>query len=79
LYQFAGTHVLPGHPEPSVAFALSRLTWETVGAVPMGLLLPQPLKLAKHKDIEKTAKTREANRRMHPPRRGELLAVRRVY
>ena len=50
-----------------------------VGAVPMGLLLPQPLRLAKHKDMEKTAKTREANRRMHPPRRGELLAVRRVY
>ena len=27
----------PGHPEPSVAFALSRLTWDTVGAVPMGV------------------------------------------
>ena len=27
----------PGHTEPSVAFALSRLTWETVGAVPMGV------------------------------------------
>jgi len=27
----------PGHTEPSVAFALSRLTWDTVGAVPMGV------------------------------------------
>jgi 2-oxoglutarate/2-oxoacid ferredoxin oxidoreductase subunit beta len=27
----------PGHVEPSVAFALSRLTWDTVGAVPMGV------------------------------------------
>jgi 2-oxoglutarate ferredoxin oxidoreductase subunit beta len=25
------------HEEPSVAFALSRLTWETIGAVPMGV------------------------------------------
>jgi 2-oxoglutarate ferredoxin oxidoreductase subunit beta len=27
----------PGHTEPSVAFALSRLTFDTVGAVPMGV------------------------------------------
>ncbi len=27
----------PAQPEPSVAFALSRLTWDTVGAVPMGV------------------------------------------
>ena len=27
----------PAHPEPSLAFALSRLTWETAGAVPFGI------------------------------------------
>jgi 2-oxoglutarate ferredoxin oxidoreductase subunit beta len=27
----------PGHAEPSVAFALSRLTYDTVGAVPLGV------------------------------------------
>src|SRR5215470_870606 len=43
-----------------------------VTAVPTGLLLPQPFRAAKPRSMRKTAKTRETDRRMHPPRRDKV-------
>jgi len=41
-------------------------------AVVVGLLLLQPVRPAKKREIDKTAQTQETNRRMHPPRLDRL-------
>src|SRR5215470_18774426 len=43
-----------------------------VAEVPTGLLPPQPFRAAKPTNMKKTAKIRETDRRMYPPRRGKM-------
>ena len=57
----------PGRDEPGLAFALSRLTWETAGAVPLGIFRAVERPVVRGPRPRAAARVRGAEGRGRPP------------